>query len=117
MTSSWRVSSWPLRRMVLGGLVLEEATHRTTQQSRHQKQKNNGSPNQTRRAIRPSRCSQNGQDFAKTTSSLPTNQQNNLLREADLLAYGVNALKPGQSAKVTLIRNRKKIILQLPRQK
>ena len=43
--------------------------------------------------------------------------KNELLRETDILAYGVNALKPGQTTDVTVVRGQKQMHLKLPRQK
>ena len=41
----------------------------------------------------------------------------NLMREADLLTYTVNAHKPGEKIPVTVIRGRRKIDLKMPIQK
>ena len=113
---SWRVSSWPMRRMVLGGAVLEESTDA--------QRKAAGILNDQSMALRIRRLGQYGAHAAAKKAGFKTgdliisfNGRNDLYRETDILAYGVNALQPGQSAEVTVVRGKKQIPLKLPRQK
>ena len=113
---SWRVSSWPLRRMVLGGAVLEEATR----EERKQIGLTMASPDM---ALRIKHLGQYGAHaaakkagFQKGDLILSYNGRKDLKRETDLLAYGVNELKPGESVPVTVLRERKRLGLFLPRQ-
>ncbi|MAC52706.1 MAG: peptidase, partial [Gimesia sp.] len=113
---SWRVSSWPLRRMVLGGAVLEEATR----EERKQIGLTMASPDM---ALRIKHLGQYGAHaaakkagFQKGDLIISYNGRKDLKRETDLLAYGVNELKPGESVPVTVLRERKRLGLFLPRQ-
>lgn len=113
---SWRVSSWPMRRMVLGGAVLEEPTDA--------QRKAAGILNDQSMALRIRRLGKYGAHAAARKAGFKTgdlivsfNGKNDLYRETDLLAYGVNALQPGQTANVTVVRGKKRIPLKLPRQK
>jgi serine protease Do len=112
---SWRVSSWPLRRMVLGGAALEEATAEQLKAA--------GLPEETTMALRIRHIGQYGPHAAAKQAGFRTgdliisfNGRNDLSRETDLLAYGVNALQPGQTAEVTVVRGKKQVQLKLPRQ-
>lgn len=113
---SWRVSSWPLRRMVLGGAVLEETT--ATQRT------NSGIPVDTPMALRIRHLGQYGAHaaakragFKKGDIITSFNGRVDLPRETDILTYGVNALKPGQSVNVLVTRGEKQLNLKMPRQK
>ncbi|WP_417384631.1 Trx7/PDZ domain-containing (seleno)protein [Gimesia sp.] len=113
---SWRVSSWPLRRMVLGGAVLEEATR----EERKQIGLTMAAPDMT---LRIKHLGQYGAHaaakkagFRKGDLILSYNGRKDLKRETDLLAYGVNELKPGESVPVTVLRDGKRLGLFLPRQ-
>jgi len=113
---SWRVSTWPLRRMVLGGAVLDDTT--TAQQ------KNAGITDEKSMALKIRRLGKYGAHAAARKAGFQTGDviisfdgKNDLLRETDILAYGVNALKPGQTTAVTVVRGQKQIHLKLPRQK
>ncbi|MCH9655426.1 MAG: PDZ domain-containing protein [Planctomycetes bacterium] len=113
---SWRVSSWPMRRMVLGGAVLEQANPA--------QRKNAGITAENKMALRIRRLGQYGAHAAAKKAGFKTGDviisfdgKNELLRETDILAYGVNALKPGQTTDVTVVRGQKQMHLKLPRQK
>lgn len=113
---SWRVSSWPLRRMVLGGAVLEETTAA--------QRKDAGIPEGKSMALKIRHLGQYGlhatakrAGFKKGDIIISFNGRNDLYRETDILAYGVNKLKPGQKFDVTILRGKKQIDLPLPRQK
>jgi len=113
---SWRVSSWPLRRMVLGGAVLEETTA--------EQRKAAGLPEETAMALRIRHLGQYGPHAAAKQAGFRTgdliisfNGRNDFSRETDLLAYGVNELKPGQTVEVTVVRDKKPLQMKMPRQK
>ncbi|WP_298867337.1 Trx7/PDZ domain-containing (seleno)protein [uncultured Gimesia sp.] len=113
---SWRVSSWPMRRMVLGGAVLEQATKA--------QRKNAGITAKNKMALRIRRLGQYGAHAAAKKAGFKAGDviisfdgKNDLLRETDILAYGVNELKPGQTTEVTVVRGQKQMHLKLPRQK
>tara|TARA_R110002111_G_scaffold262613_1_gene339506 strand:+ start:107048 stop:108376 length:1329 start_codon:yes stop_codon:yes gene_type:complete len=113
---SWRVSSWPLRRMVLGGAVLEETTA--------EQRKAAGLPEETAMALRIRHLGQYGPHAAAKQAGFQTgdliisfNGRNDLSRETDLLAYGVNELKPGQTVEVTVVRDKKPLQIKMPQQK
>ncbi|QDT99724.1 Trx7/PDZ domain-containing (seleno)protein [Gimesia aquarii] len=114
---SWRVSSWPLRRMVLGGAVLEELTP-------DERKEVGLPPDGKSMALRIRHLGQYGlhatakrAGFQKGDIIISFNGKNDLYRETDILAYGVNELKPGQKFDVTVLRGKKRIDLPLPRQK
>lgn len=114
---SWRVSSWPLRRMVVGGAVLQPAT----KEERKQIGLTMSAP---RMALRIHRLGKYGAHAAARKAGFREGDlivsfdgKNDLKRETDLLAYGVNANQPGESVPVVVSRNGKEIQLQMPRQK
>lgn len=113
---SWRVSSWPLRRMVLGGAVLEPTTAVQREQAGlaedapmalHIRGLGKYGPHATARRA----------GFQIGDIIIGFNGKTDLARETDLLAYGVNALQPGQTVEVTVIRGKREVPLKLPRQK
>lgn len=113
---SWRVSTWPLRRMVLGGAVLEETTPA--------QRKLAGITDEKTMALRIKRLGKYGAHATARRSGFKTGDvivsfdgKNDLFRETDLLAYGVNALQPGETTAITVVRGQKQIHLKLPRQK
>ncbi|QDT44992.1 serine endoprotease [Gimesia alba] len=113
---SWRVSSWPLRRMVLGGAVLEPTTAEQRKQA--------GLTEDAPMALHIRGLGKYGLHATARRSGFKVgdiiigfNGKTDLARETDLLAYGVNALQPGQTAEVTVVRGKKQVQLKLPRQK
>lgn len=107
---SWRSSSWGLRRMVTGGMLLEAvegerpagvakdgmalvAKH-VGEYGAHAAAKNAG--------------------FRKDDVIVSFDGKTDLLRETDLFAHALRAKKPGDKVAVTLVRDGKKIELVLP---
>lgn len=113
---SWRVSSWPMRRMVLGGAVLEETTPEERTAA--------GLPAKAPMALRIRGLGKYGLHATARKKGFQVGDiitgfdgQTNLARETDLLAYGINAHRPGETVKVTVFRGGKQLQLSLPRQK
>lgn len=113
---SWRVSSWPMRRMVLGGAILEETTPEERTAA--------GLPAKAPMALRIRGLGKYGlhatarrRGFQEGDIITGFDGQTNLARETDLLAYGVNAHQPGETVNVTVFRGGKQLRLSLPRQK
>lgn len=112
---SWRVSSWSLRRMTTGGLVLEPITDDERKQA--------GLP-QTGMALRvkhlgmygPHAAAKNA-GFLKDDVVVSYDGKDNLLTDSDLLRYGVNAHKAGEEVNVEIVRNRERKTLRIPMQK
>ena len=101
---------------MLGGAVLEEATR----EERKQIGLTMASPDMT---LRIKHLGQYGAHaaakkagFRKGDLILSYNGRKDLKRETDLLAYGVNELKPGESVPVTVLRDGKQLEMYLPRQ-
>lgn len=97
---SWRSSSWGLRRMATGGLLLEETesglrVKHVGEYGAHAAAKNAGFQKGDVIAL------YDGKEFK---------------RETDLLAHGVTERKPGDKVPVTVLRNGKKVELMLPMQ-
>jgi serine protease Do len=97
---SWRSSSWGLRRMATGGLLLEETesglrVKHVGEYGAHAAAKNAGFQKGDIVAL------YDGKEFK---------------RETDLLAHGVTERKPGDKVPVTVLRNGKKVELTLPMQ-
>lgn len=114
---SWRVSSWPLRRMVLGGAVLKETTGA-------QRKILGITLNSKLMALEIRHLGRYGAHavarragFKKGDIITSYNGRKDLQRETDLLAYGVNEIKIGQSIEVIVYRDSKRLRLKLPRQK
>ncbi len=113
---SWRVSSWPMRRMVLGGLVLEEATA----QQRNQV----GITDPNKMALRVRFMGRYGDHALAMKTGFKVDDilvsydgQDNLRRETDLLAYATANCLPGDKVEIKLIRGNQPITLTLPMQK
>lgn len=113
---SWRVSSWPMRRMVLGGAVLEETTPEERTAA--------GLPANAPMALRIRGLGKYGLHATARKRGFQVGDiitgfdgQTNLARETDLLAYGINAHQPGETMSVTVFRGGKQLELSLPRQK
>lgn len=113
-TISWRVTSWELRRMVTGGLVLEEL-------SSEQRQKTGVSEESMALRVRhvgqfgPHAAAQRA-GFRQDDIVVSFDGKTDLRRETDLLAYAVNAHKPGEKVRVVVRRGEKRLELTLPMQ-
>ncbi|MCA8997220.1 MAG: PDZ domain-containing protein [Planctomycetaceae bacterium] len=110
----WRVSSWPMRRMALGGLKLEEVPAEEKRRLKIAEDK---------MALRVAHVGQYGPHaaakragFQKEDIIVEYDGRNDLLRDGDLLAYGVTARKPGEKVSVTILRNGRRLTKTLPMQ-
>lgn len=112
---SWRVSTWGLRRMAAGGLVLEQATNDAredlsiddNQMALHIKRAGRYGPHATAR--------RNG--FREGDIIVRFDGRDDLDSEQKLLTYVVQNRKPGDRVQVTVVRDGRKRNLQLPIQK
>jgi serine protease Do len=93
-TLSWRASSWGLRRMAIGGMLLEE-----TDAGLRVKFVQNGAAKNAGVQV--------GDVIAEFDGLA------NPRRETDVLAHSVTERKPGDKVTVTVIRDRKKLMLTL----
>lgn len=110
---SWRSSSWGLRRMGTGGMLLETlpAGERPA-----------GVPSEGM-ALLAKHVGQYGPHAAAKNAGFKVGDiivsfdgKTDLTREADLIAHSVTARKPGDKVPVSVIRNGKKVELMLPMQ-
>ena len=111
---SWRVGSWPLRRMGTGGLLLESLT--SDQRARLGVAKG-------RLALRVKYVGQYGAHAAAKRAGFRVGDvvvsfdaQERFDSESELLAYAAQHTRPGQRVAVAVLRGNKKIELQLPMQ-
>ena len=112
---SWRVSSWPLRRMGTGGLLFSEAT---AEQRRSAKVRDD------ELALVVKHVGQYGPHaaakragFKKGDLVVSFDGQTRNMSTSELLAYSVQKTKPGQRIPVTVFRSGKRIQLKLPMQR
>lgn len=113
-TISWRVSSWSLRRMAAGGMVLEELTNEERKKAKL---------GERDMALRIRYLGQSGPHGAAKQAGFRQGDilvsfdgKSDLIRETDLLAYAVNAHKPGEKVAVIVHRGDERIELMLPMQ-
>ncbi|HEY7426207.1 MAG TPA: Trx7/PDZ domain-containing (seleno)protein, partial [Gemmataceae bacterium] len=111
---SWRVSSWGLRRMAAGGMVLEELS---------KEERKKAGLSEREMALRVRYVGQFGPHAAAKKAGFQPGDvlvsfdgKTDLLRETDLLAYAVNAHKPGAKVAVIVRRGKERIELTLPMQ-
>lgn len=109
---SWRVSSWGLRRMGTGGLVLEDMPA--------EQRKKVGVP-EGAMALRVKHVGQFGPHAAAQKAGFRQGDvvvsfdgRTDLRRETDLLAYALHNRKAGDKVAVTVLRDGQKIELLLP---
>ncbi len=109
---SWRSSSWGLRRMSTGGLVLEAVDG----------DRSAGVP-KTGMALRVKFVGQynahaaaKNAGFQKDDVLIAFDGKTDLMRETDLFAHAMRATKPGDKVAVTLVRAGKTMELNLPMQ-
>jgi hypothetical protein len=107
----WRSSTWGLRRMATGGMVLETPTERPA-----------GVPTEGM-ALRVKSVGQYGPHAAAKNAGFQPNDvivafdgKTDLTRETDLIVHAVTVRKAGETVKVTVIRGGKPIELTLPMQ-
>jgi S1-C subfamily serine protease len=110
---SWRSSTWGLRRMATGGLVLESLPD----DERPAAVAKGGM------ALRVKHVGQYGPHAAAKNAGFQAGDiviafdgKTDFRREADLLAYALTARKPGEKVPVTVVRGGKTIELTLPMQ-
>jgi serine protease Do len=109
---SWRASSWDLRRMTTGGLLLEEAT-----------------PEERRRAglsdqavaLRAKHVGEYGEHAAAKNAGFQRDDvivsvegRTARMRETDLMAYLANEKRPGDRVPVSVLRKGERVNLMLP---
>jgi serine protease Do len=111
---SWRVSSWGLRRIAAGGMLLEEMS---------KEERIKASLPERGMALRVRYVGQSGPHAAGKRAGFQQGDvlvsfdgKTDLLRETDLLAYAVNAHKPGAMVPVIVRRGDKRIELTLSMQ-
>ncbi len=108
---SWRVGTWPLRRMATGGMVLESIMERPA-----------GVPKDGM-ALRAKSVGQFGAHAAAKNAGFQAGDviikfdgQTDFTREADLLAYALRSRKAGEKVSVTIVRGGKTMEMTLPMQ-
>ncbi|MCA9220908.1 MAG: PDZ domain-containing protein, partial [Planctomycetales bacterium] len=111
---SWRVSSWGLRRMTTGGMLLEEA---------NAEQRQTAGVAAGEMALHVKHLGQYGAHAAAKKAGVQKDDiliafdgRTDLVREADVFRQGMWEHKPGHSVPITVSRNGKQIRLQLPMQ-
>lgn len=112
---SWRASTWGLRRMATGGLLLEALPENDRLAAGIQ---------QGQMALLVKHVGQYGAHaaaknagFRKDDIVVSVDGRTDLFRESDLIRLGLQSFKPGESARVTVLREGKRIELNLPFQK
>lgn len=112
---AWRVSSWGYRRMVTGGMKLDPLPEEERQAA--------GLTDPAKMALLVQHVGQYGPHaaakkagFQKGDVIVAFNHRTDLMREGDLLAYGVANLPAGETIPVTFLRNGRKKTLMLPMQ-
>ncbi|MCH7988867.1 MAG: PDZ domain-containing protein [Planctomycetes bacterium] len=112
---SWRVTSWPLRRMVTGGLVLAELTA-------EQRADSDLSDKDTM-ALLVKHVGQYGPHaaakkagFRKGDIVVSYDGRTNLKRETDVIVYAITARKLGDRVPVIVLRGKRRLTLMLPMQ-
>ncbi|MCA9169783.1 MAG: PDZ domain-containing protein, partial [Planctomycetales bacterium] len=110
----WRVSSWGLRRMATGGLLLESLDP----EARNKLKIADGAM-----ALNVKHVGQYDAHAAAKRAGFKVGDvivkfdgQTDLLRETDLLYYGVTKRMPGDKVAVSILRDGKPLELQLPMQ-
>lgn len=116
---SWRASSWALRRMTAGGLVLESLSG----QGRGDPAEAKDQPTDESMRLRVKYVGQYGPHsaakragFKKDDIIVEFDGRRDLLRETDLLVHGTTQRKVGDKVPVTVLRNGKEIRLTMPMQ-
>ena len=112
---SWRVSSWPYRRMVTGGMLLE---------SLNNDRRNKLSIAKDAMALRVKHVGKYGPHAAAKKAGVKQddvvvqyNGRTDLLSDSALLAYGIKTLKIGDKIKVKLLRGGVQKTVTIPIQK
>jgi hypothetical protein len=111
---SWRASSWGLRRMAAGGMLLEELPAEARKKA---------GLSETGMALRVKYLGQGGPHGAAHRAGFRQgdvitsfDERTDLRRETDFLAYALNNHKAGDQVAATVLRDGKKVNLTLPMQ-
>ena len=111
---SWRVSSWPLRRMVTGGLLFEPAS---------EEQRRKANVGDDRMALVVKHVGEYGphaaakkEGFQKGDVVVAFNGREEDMSTSQLLAYAAQNTKPGQRVPVIIVRDGTRRTLSLPMQ-
>lgn len=111
---AWRASSWTLRRMTTGGLVLAEATPAERQQAEIADGK---------MALRVQYVGEYDEHAAAKRAGfqlddllIEVDGRDDLRRESDLFAFGVRERAPGDQLDVVVKRGKQRLNLRLPMQ-
>ena len=111
---SWRVSSWPLRRMGTGGLLLEAASA---------SQRRDAGIGNDKLALVVKHVGQYGPHaaakkagFKKADIVISFDGQSDNMSPSQLLAYAAQKTKPGQQVPVVIVRDGTRASLSLPMQ-
>jgi len=112
---SWRASTWTLRRIALGGLLLETLPA---------EERGKAEIEEGKMALRVRHVGQFGPHaaaqragFRKDDVVIAFDGRSDLRRETDLIAHALEKRKPGDKVAVTVLRDGKKVSLTLPVQK
>ena len=111
---AWRSSSWGLRAMATGGILFEEISEEERQKA--------GAPAEGM-ALRAKHVGQYGAHAAGKKAGflngdivISWDGKTDLLRDTDVLAYGVLKRKPGDTIAVKVLRGDKSLEMKLPMQ-
>jgi hypothetical protein len=111
---SWRASSWDLRRMATGGLLLEDLPDADRRAA--------GLPDSSL-ALRIKHVGQYGDHavgkqagFQQDDIIISADGRTDRMTESDLLTFLINEKRPGDRVLMTVLRNREKLDLSLPMQ-
>lgn len=112
---SWRASSWELRRTVLGGQLLESMEEAAQAE-------NDATP--PKMALRVKHVGQYGDHALAKQAGVQVGDilvsvdgRTDLLRETDILAYGVENHRPGEKIELVYLRGDKRIPVSIRQQK
>lgn len=111
---SWRASSWGLRRMATGGLLLESMPAEDREQA-GLKEGEMGLRVKHVGQYGPHAAAQNA-GFRQGDIIVAFDGRSDLERETDLMAYALTNHRPGEQVPVSVLREGKRIDLMLPMQ-
>lgn len=109
---SWRASTWDLRRMATGGLVLEDLPADARREA---------GLSEDALALRVKHVGQYGEHaagknagFQKDDILVNIDGHTSRMTETDLLAYALNERQPGDIMQITVLRGAEQVALKLP---
>ncbi len=103
---SWRASSWGLRRMATGGMLLETPEKPTATMALRAKHVGQYGPH----------AAAKNAGFLAGDVIIIFDGKTDLIRETDLFAYALRKTKPGDNVAVEIERNGKRMTMSLPMQ-